>query len=337
MESDFLFLPATMDKLPSILRHLYEELKSTGESFYRIDDNNVLALQLLRPFTPPDEVYDYHVPMLLYDKYSLSSLPWDLALRHILPKINGTRYVKKIAVHRAMDIDCVRRAVRLLLHYKCAIISDIFRFSNVYELLPKGLSVIRAVSEDSYKLESSIIAEDLEEMLCFCMTSPVREELASDDNQRKKYYSIIFSFFACLKPRKRILDLRQEISRLPEDLGKLNIPRLIAVAQSKKWIRRVHEYPCFVGPKTNIAVESAHGESNISDNNHFQKLHRYPSMHHGSNQSKQNHNYEAEISRLDTVRIESLDGSKCLDAICCEYDLVPSQILKHKGILVVYK
>ena len=48
--------------------------------------------------------------------------------------------VKKIPMRCNMDADCVRRALRLLLHYECILIADAFIFSNIYELITDRVS-----------------------------------------------------------------------------------------------------------------------------------------------------------------------------------------------------
>lgn len=62
------------------------------------------------------------------------SIPWDISFPHMLPFIDGVSHVKKIAKEANMDVDCVKRSLRILKYYDLIIISDVFKFSNVYKL-----------------------------------------------------------------------------------------------------------------------------------------------------------------------------------------------------------
>ena len=135
LERDFLFQPAAKQRIAEILPHLYQSLHVHGEAFLQLDAHNILALKPFRPISPqPRVLADHEVPLLKYDPRFMSHLPWDLSLQHLLPSIDGTRYIKRIAREAEMDIDCVRQSLRTLLFYDCVLLVDVFRFSNVYQL-----------------------------------------------------------------------------------------------------------------------------------------------------------------------------------------------------------
>jgi hypothetical protein len=51
-------------------------------------------------------VTDHQVPVFLRDPAVLKSLDWDLALKQILPHVDGVKYVKRLAMDaevRAVD------------------------------------------------------------------------------------------------------------------------------------------------------------------------------------------------------------------------------------------
>jgi len=137
LEQEFLFLKKTKDcRLPLVLKDLYESVVTHGEAFVEIDPANYLAFKLHEAPVQPRKLGEYEVPMLLYDRQLTASLPWDVSLQHILPKIDGISSIKNIAQESDMDIVTVSMALRILLFYRCIIMTSVFRFTNVYQLLP---------------------------------------------------------------------------------------------------------------------------------------------------------------------------------------------------------
>jgi hypothetical protein len=337
--------------LPHLLQDVYEQLRFTGESFVQIDASNYLALKFFLPFTYPPDINDYDIPMLLFDKFALSSLPWDLTLRHLLPYIDGTSNVKKIAVQVDMDVDRVKRGIRLLFHYQCLIIGDTFKFSNVYELLPHG------INELGMKQSSR---ESLEKALCFCIKSSGRDKLFSEDSNRSstmktKYFDLLIMLLSIFKNRKRLSNLKDEFSRLPEEIQDINIRRLIAISCHLGWIRRVHEYPCYTLPRkqppsatnpthTQAPTNLRSSQSSVSMESQAsiggRSLKRASSSRSQTSPIR-SHSVSDDsleiIHRYATNKIESLSGGRCLDDLCCEYNLKAHDVLDYPGILVIYK
>jgi hypothetical protein len=155
LEQEFLFLKKTKDsRLPLILKDLYESVMTNGEAFVEIDPANYLAFKLFEAPAQPRKLGEYEVPMLLYDRELTASLPWDVSLQHVLPKINGISSIKNIAQESDMDIVTVSMALRILLFYRCIIMTSVFRFNNVYQLLPDAARRL---------LHDSSILQDMEE------------------------------------------------------------------------------------------------------------------------------------------------------------------------------
>ena len=137
LEQEFLFKKSIKDeRLPQLLRDIFESCIARGEAFVEMDAANYLAFKLYSPVEQPRQLGEYEVPMLLYDRQLTANLPWDITLHHILPKIDGTTYIKRIAEGSKMDVETVVKALRTLLFYKCILLTDIFRFNNVYQLRP---------------------------------------------------------------------------------------------------------------------------------------------------------------------------------------------------------
>jgi hypothetical protein len=150
MEREYLFQEATKSKVLDALQNLYEQLtREGGSACLDLDTSLLMSVQLFGNLTEtPIEIRDHHVPILLHSKSQLSRLPWDITLRHFLGYIDGVSHVKKIANTKrdyddlredvAMDIECIKRAIRVLSFYNCIIIADALQFTNVYQLTTRA-------------------------------------------------------------------------------------------------------------------------------------------------------------------------------------------------------
>jgi hypothetical protein len=156
MEYEFLFQYHTKSQLSEILKILFYQLKYQHASFLPVQCQNChqpqqnhqhqhmdvvfhyIATQVLKspalPIPNQSIINDFDVPMFRSDKINFSNLPWDIAFQHIILYIDGISHVKKIAKEAVMDLDMVKKALSLLVFHGAIIITDIFRFSNIYAL-----------------------------------------------------------------------------------------------------------------------------------------------------------------------------------------------------------
>lgn len=135
IESEFLFQPASRNRIQDFLRVLFFQLNERNEAFMDLGFNNsYLAVKLYRAPMKPGDICDWDVPIFRRDRIDLSYLPWDISYQHLIPHIDGISHVKKIVFEVGMDIDSVRRSLKLLLFHGAIIISDVFKFTNIYKL-----------------------------------------------------------------------------------------------------------------------------------------------------------------------------------------------------------
>lgn len=231
-ESEFLFKPNKKSTLPMILKMIYENIKSSGDSFVYLDASNILTIKLQKFPAQPPPIRDYDVPMLLYGRNTLSSLPWDIALGQIIPYIDNISVTKIIAANANMDIDYARNALQMLLYYECIIISDAFKFSNIYELVPQTTHLICSNPNNETMRE------------CFQFCREAYPNTATIDSAAA--LSIISDALLCLEPGRTLGQLRKD-SNFFQNLQGLNIDvrKFIAIAQHKSLIRRIYEYPLY--------------------------------------------------------------------------------------------
>lgn len=117
------------------MRVLFFQLNEKNEAFMDLGFNNsYLAVKLYRAPMKPGDICDWDVPIFRRDRIDLSYLPWDISYQHLIPHIDGISHVKKIVFEVGMDIDSVRRSLKLLLFHGSILISDVFKFTNIYKL-----------------------------------------------------------------------------------------------------------------------------------------------------------------------------------------------------------
>ena len=97
-------------------------------------NNSYLTVKLFRKPVKPMDICDWDVPIFRRDRIDLSYLPWDISYQHLIPHIDGISHVKKIVYEVGMDIDSVRRSLKLLLFHGAILITDVFKFTNIYKV-----------------------------------------------------------------------------------------------------------------------------------------------------------------------------------------------------------
>lgn len=71
-------------------------------------DKNRYSLALISLTDHPQhQVGDHEVPVFLRDPEVLKALDWDLALRRVIPHIDGVKYAKRIAMDAEVSCACV--------------------------------------------------------------------------------------------------------------------------------------------------------------------------------------------------------------------------------------
>ena len=81
--------------------------------------------------TPPNPGEE-EVPVLLCAADELMRVDCDLAVRRVIPHIDGVRCVKVIANHAGVDVQCAQRSIRVLLWHGWVVLVDLFRYANMY-------------------------------------------------------------------------------------------------------------------------------------------------------------------------------------------------------------
>jgi len=269
-EREYLFYDASKAQLQGILQRLYVDLVSRGETFLPLDESNVVAGKVFETPRRPLEIPDYRVPVLRFSKMAQINVPWDISLNFVLNRIDGVSYVRKIASKRpAVDMECVRRCLRTLIYYDCVILADIVQLSNVYVLegrhrhhhgggrgrgRGRGSTGGKPIWETVAGPGGSDVLRDVVEFASVGLPDGVSAEQLA---QRSASVTNFLFKFRGAKQLGQVL-----LSCGPGALVGMDLRRLMAVVQDRGLLRRLHEYPVYVGrppaasSSTSFATES---------------------------------------------------------------------------------
>lgn len=242
-------------------------MNERNEAFIDLGLNNsYLAVKLYRAPVKPPEILDYEVPIFRRDRIDLANLPWDISFQHLIPYIDGISHVKKIVYEVGMDIDSVKRSLRLLQFHGAIILTDVFKFTNIYKL--NAGSAIAQLTNSALMLE----------MRQFCAIQG-RSTPASLPTVQQ-----VVAFLLRLQPGKSIQQIlldslepdpvESEASHeakaesktdtpvppagptMSLNLENIDIARLLAFAKAHGLIRRVYQYPLYVTSTASTAAST---------------------------------------------------------------------------------
>ena len=359
-------MEATKPQIYNILKRLYEDLVTSGETFINLDESNVLTAKIFEAPKEPISIFDYNVPVLRYGRISQLNIPWDISLNYLLSRIDGISHIKKIAARKPpIDIECVKRCLRTLLFYDCVIISDAIQFTNVYQLSKSAQLII----------SDTVIMTGIQS---FCTV----------DSQNPPSLVNIIKILLKFRPGRQLSQIL--LSAGVDLLSGMDIRRLITIAQDYKLITRLHEYPVYMfkhmqdinsnlisnlntnlNTNLNLNLNSSHDISNQSEQEHKNNP-KNPLIEKDTNSSHFSAHTGNSVNTLNKDQINTiknkrinrrsqttssnqydsvcdviypditsvlcnLKGDACLDSICCTYGIAPSEILGSQMYHIIYK
>mmetsp|Transcript_4957 Transcript_4957/g.7660 ORF Transcript_4957/g.7660 Transcript_4957/m.7660 type:complete len:472 (-) Transcript_4957:150-1565(-) len=137
-EVEFLSTAKTKAMLKCVFPTILSKLNSPPyECQLRIHPTNALSLKVCPEIggVIPD-VKAHQVPIQVVDIQTHVNSLWDLTLQQVIPFIDGSRYVRRIAEDAQVDVKLVIQSLRQLLYYGYIKMLDIFQFSNLYTSTP---------------------------------------------------------------------------------------------------------------------------------------------------------------------------------------------------------
>lgn len=263
IERDFISTRETNQVLPSILEKIYVDLTTRAYSFLQIakDPPSYLPIRLFRSPVFPRLIEDYEVPMFRQDRVALNQLPWDISFQHLILHIDGVNHVRRIVDDAEMDLDFVKRSLALLEFYGAIVVSDIFRFSNIYAL--------NAENGIQYLSDPNVISE----MIDFAYVPELSAKgLQETPPNPRDIVNFLLRFQPGLTVAQVLLQTvsaaaaaqppqhYQQGSGNPKNFLKgVDISRLLAFAQVSGIISRVHEYPVYLPSPQHKVLHSHFG------------------------------------------------------------------------------
>jgi hypothetical protein len=247
-----------------------------------VDAANILTIKLIPNFEPPAEIQDHDVPVPL-KSFNLDSLThWDLCLHQILNHLNGVNHVKKIADLAQVDLYLVKMSLRQLLYYQLIRMVDIFQFSNIYRL--KSLQALQTLHSESRF-----------QMICL-------HYLVKDDSMAAKADDLIDFVSNLYCQMSNRISVQELVQRNQSQLKSFNISirKCIVFGVLNGILSRVHKYP--------LLLSNLEGKSRSNSAGKSVSPTIYSSL------------YSFTSSEFDSQLLSMLDGTNCLDLLCCVFD-----------------
>eukprot|EP00475_Leptophrys_vorax_P006246 TRINITY_DN13837_c0_g1_i1.p1 TRINITY_DN13837_c0_g1~~TRINITY_DN13837_c0_g1_i1.p1 ORF type:complete len:453 (-),score=109.56 TRINITY_DN13837_c0_g1_i1:70-1374(-) len=301
LENEYVFDQTKRAALPEILVQIFCDLKSNGECTTRFDSANIITLKILPALDPPGMIHDHEVPILVKEINPPLVKFWDLTLHQILPFLDGTNHVKKIAKLANVDSSFVKTCLRQLVYYNLVKMIDIFQFSNIYRINK---------TEQLQKLYVDVEFQDS----CLSYLSFKTQSLKGS----KGAFDLVFSIFCQMSSRPRVSEIvRQNATGLQN--FNLSIKRIITFGLLNGIIARVHKYPVLTG-KFDYAADLV----NI-DRSQFSLSMSPPTPLTAltsvvSSPAKFSSFSSMSAYNMEQHLVSMLDGKHSMDKICCEFE-----------------
>ena len=211
-EASFISTPEKQAVMCPIVEQIFTQLTTRKECFIDVDPFNFMLLKLRRkPVMCVKDVPSWVVPVPISPLSEMMDNSIDLALRHILPMINGVYYVKEIARISQIDEKLVKSCIQQLLHCGVVALVDVFQFSNVYITRPRVREVMLDLGPE-------------------CLSNIEAVEAVSTAEVFNWYCEMNF------RSVEELLDANQDI------LSKVNVKKFVIFGVIRGFIRKQNRY-----------------------------------------------------------------------------------------------
>lgn len=250
---------------------LFNQLKDNQSLFLLLSmqakSQHCLALKLYRTPTILVPIEDYDVPIFYKNHINLAQLPYDISFQYLILSIDGVSHVKKIIQDVNMDSELVKKGLSLLMFYQVVVLTDIFKFSNIYQLNNDYGMLLLHDSLTHRELAEFMLDQD-NDLFSVTNSSHVNHSNPAGNATIHQLPILpIIDLLLDLSPGKTIGDVilenvlaastgQEDKSSVKLSLQNIDFVRLLAFAQMKGIIRRIHEYPIYL-PSTSVAWSSS--------------------------------------------------------------------------------
>ena len=120
--------------IEDLLRRIFQDLNNYSECLIPITKGNTVDIKIFPLLRPPTSIQlsIEDVPVSLVDLNKIVDLNWDPTMISILPFIDGLNCISNISKLSDSDPNLVIECIKHLIYYNCVIITDIFKFTNIY-------------------------------------------------------------------------------------------------------------------------------------------------------------------------------------------------------------
>lgn len=218
--------------LPDLMQRVVDSLNTNHMCQVNIDSANTIFIRLYPVIRDPESVMLHHVPVpiitytdhiqsrekLFWDEIENPDRPMDIGMKKILPFIDGSSYVKKIAFQADMDLDLVVKAIKHLLYYGFVGLVDIFQYSNRYMVTQE---IMQLYTKES--LQNAAI-----------------QAVALDSTQEAPTIQSLFKLYALFNANREVKHICEEIKKHGYNV---DVKKLVSFGVLNNIIRRLHPYP----------------------------------------------------------------------------------------------
>ncbi|CAJ0952672.1 unnamed protein product, partial [Mesorhabditis belari] len=216
------------------LRVTLESINSTGEAQFQLTKKNRCYLKILPPYRgrePPD-VLPHMVPII---KKDLKLTPdrmckMDVVSYMLVPKINGIRCVKELAMCTGLDTELVTRCIKALCYFDILALAPLFLYSNNYVATEK--------LHDFYN-DANMIQECLE----FVRRRVKRKKTNEIIILQPPKFTDVFRLYLNLKIGQRLSEF--VITNDPKSLF-VDVRRFIQFGMIRGFLRKLSIYPIVI-------------------------------------------------------------------------------------------
>jgi len=253
-------------------------------------------------FTPP-VIKEYTVPLPLIDlkQVEIDFELTDPTFSKLVSQINGVFFVKQIAKENNLDLETVKLYLQNLVYHKAVVMIDIFQFSNIYTTTSEIHNFIA-----DFKKQNE------------CIKAIVKDEFVERFDRME-----LLSFYIGLTNR---ITMKDFILENCAKVCKINFSKFIHYSLIHKLIRRVNIYP----------IKKKDAELGfVNKLNYRTFLLKSPPNKEDSPQQ-----IDETIRKSNKEFNSFLDGTHCLDEICCYFEKSRAEIeekVKNYGICMLEK
>lgn len=207
------YRPRIQHMLNKVLRDLNETRVATI-----VEGETTIYLKIARIAEDPPEVFDHQVPVLRPDFQNMSLESWDLTSQQVLPFINGTFHVSKIAACADVENSLVKTCIQNLVYYNICTLLPLFKYTNIY-MSTRSLQNLTKLEE--------------------CL-----EFVALDQDCPRPSMYRVFQFFSQMQHG---VQLKTLCIRLSPRQNNIDERKLVEFGLKHNLIRLIHKFPIFTG------------------------------------------------------------------------------------------